>query len=251
MRKKLLGGLLLALHTSLALAQTKPAPAEGWQTVFFEQPGTALPLLQAAAARNSPILRGVDIEKAIAQEEIKLARKTILNTVALTANYNYGNLATIGGTGPNPVPSPGGFGQENTGRYSAGVGFSLPIELIAGRGNRIRREQLNLQRTETTRQEQERQLRQEIITLYQNVVIARKLLTLRQEALVNARTNYQLAERQFRQGQLTLPAFSEANSLITEVTATQESARNQYDTAFLLLEEVVGAKISTLMTTAR
>lgn len=247
MRKKLLGGLLLALHASLALAQTKPASADAWQTVFFDTPSTALPLLQTAAAKNSPVLRGAEIEKSINQEEITLARKSILGSVAPTATYTYGNLTGLS----QQVPGNPGFATSNSSRYSVGVNLSLPLDVIASRGNRIRREELNLQRTEVSRQEQEKQLRQQIITLYQSVVLNRKLLTLRQEALVNARTNYQLAERQFRQGQLTLPAFSEASSLLTDVTATQESARNQYDTAFLLLEEMVGAKISTLMTSAR
>jgi outer membrane protein TolC len=117
------------------------------------------------------------------------------------------------------------------------------------RGNTIKREQLNLERSEAIRKDRENQIRQEIIPLYQNVRLARKVFTLQQEALVNVRTNYQLAEKQFRQGQLTLQELSSVNSQLTSASVAMESARSQYDTAFMTLEEVVGAKISTLMTT--
>lgn len=245
--KKLLSGLVLALHASLALGQTKPAPADGWQTTFFESSTTALPLLITAAMQHSPQLRGLEVEKSINQEEIKLTRKNILSSVAVSAGYTYGNLisignGTIGGGGGS------GFDIPSTGRYSTGVSLSLPIEQLASRGNRIHRGELLLERTETERQGRIDLLRQQVIQLYQNVVLARKVLTLRQDALVNVRTTYQLSERQFRQGQLALPAFAEASSQLTEITIAQESARNQYDTAFMLLEETVGAKISTLMT---
>jgi outer membrane protein TolC len=100
------------------------------------------------------------------------------------------------------------------------------------------------------RRERENLLRQQLIPLYQNVLLARKVLTLQQEAHVNALTSQKLAEKQFRQGQLSLQEFSAAGSQLTAVSVAQETARTQYDTAFLLLEEVVGAKISTLMTTS-
>lgn len=249
MKSKLLGSLALALHAVLALGQTKPTPADGWQTTFFESPTTALPLLITAALQHSPQLRGLEVEKSINQEDIKLTRKNILNSVAVSAGYTYGNLISVGnGTIGGGSTGGGVFDTPSTGRYSTGVSLSLPIEVLASRGNRIHRSELLLERTETERQARINLLREQVIQLYQNVVLARKVLTLRQDALVNVRTTYQLAERQFRQGQLALPAFSEASSQITETTIAQENARNQYDTAFMLLEETVGTKISTLMT---
>ncbi|WP_375418931.1 TolC family protein [uncultured Hymenobacter sp.] len=236
---------LLALHTSLALAQTKPAPTESWQTIFFDSPTVALPRLTAAAIQHSASLKSLEISKSISQEQAKLARKSLYNIVAVGANYSYGNLFSFGG---NQAPSPG-VEINNAPRYSVNANLSIPLSLLVNRGNTVRIADLSIQSTEAARQDRVDQLRQQVIELYQTVVLARKVLTLQQEALVNARTNYQLSERQFRQGQLTLPEISSANSQLTSASIAQESARNQYDTAFLILEEIVGAKISTLMTT--
>lgn len=246
MMKRLLTGLLLAFSHSLVLGQGRPAPTETWQNVFFDSPTRAVPLLTAAAIQHSAELKALELDKSLNREDEKLARKAILNSVVLGAAYMYGNQASIALANPE---NPNQFTTFSSGRYQAGVNFALPIGQVASRGNMIKREQLNFQRSEAVRQERENLIRQQVIQLYQNVVLARKVFVLQQEALVNTRTNYQLAEKQFRQGQITLQDLSAANGQLTSVSVAQESARNQYDTAFMLLEEVIGTKISTLMPT--
>ncbi|MBO2008258.1 TolC family protein [Hymenobacter negativus] len=246
MIKKLLGSFVLTLHTAVAFGQNKPAPAnEGWQTVFFESPAMALPLLMNAAIQHSAALKAMEIEKSIGQQEVKIAKKSILSGVALGAGYTYGNLTSIALADPG---NPNQFATYSSGRYSTGVTVSLPIDRIVTQGNLVKKQVLSVDRTEAMRQEQENQLRQRIISLYQNVLLARKVLNLRQESYVTVQTTYRLAEKQFRQGQMTLTELSSANAQLNDMSVAQETARNQYDTAFLLLEEVVGAQISTLMT---
>lgn len=239
-------GLVLTLHSSSARAQDKPASssATAWQNVFFNSPASALRLLTAAAIKHSADLQTFEIDKSLGQQNILLARKAILNSVGVGAGYTYGNQTSIGLANPQ---DPNQFGTFSAGRYSVGVNFALPVGQVVSRSHLIRKEELGLQRSEAVRLARENLLRQQLIPLYQNVLLARKLLTLQQEAFVNVQTDQQLAEKQFRRGQMTLPEFSAANSALTTVSVAQETARSQYDTAFMLLEEVVGAKISTLM----
>lgn len=239
--------MALALPATQALAQAPKAtsPKESWQTVFFDSPSVALPLLTAAVLRHSAQLKGLELEKLIGEQDVLIVRKNILGGLAPNLTYSYGNLGGIGQPDPkNPVQ----FNTTNSGRYSAGVSLSLSVAQIASRGNQIRRERLNLERSETARQEREDQLRQVVIQLYQNVLLARKLLTLQQEAYVTVQSTYRLTEKQFRQGQLSLPDISLANAQLTSAAVAQETARNQYETTFMLLEETAGTKISTLMT---
>jgi outer membrane protein TolC len=247
MMRKLLGGLVLALHTTtVVFGQDKPAPAnDGWQKVFFESPAVALPLLMNAAIQHSAQLKAMEIEKNIAQQEVKIAKKGILAAVALGGGYTYGNLTSIALADPS---NPNQFATYSSGRYSTGVTVSLPLDRIVTQGNLVKKQVLSVDRTEAMRQEQENQLRQRLIPLYQNVLLARKVLNLQQESYVTVQTTYRLAEKQFRQGQMTLTDLSSASAQLNGMSVAQETARNQYDTAFLLLEEVVGTPISTLMT---
>lgn len=248
MMKWLIGTLLL-MPGAAALAQTPAAtkPAENWQTTFFEAPTVAVPQLMAAAIKHSAAVKSINIEQSINKEDLKIAQKNILNSIALGASYTYGNLSSIGGVQTDASGQTIGLNTYSSGRYFTGVNLAVPLDRLVTRGNLIRKERLNLERTQSVQKEREDVIRQQVITLYQNVLLARKLLTLRQESYVNAQTSYRLAEKQFRQGQLVLTEFNQASSLLTDVNIAQESARNQYDTAFMLLEEFVGEKIATII----
>lgn len=248
MTHRLIGSVVLALHASLALAQASSKPAADWQTTFFEVPGVTLPLLTTAAVQHSAAMKTLEVEKSINQQDIKIVKKNLLSGVALGASYTYGNLASIGYTGGSQVPG-GQVNAPNSSRYYGGVNLSLPIDQLANHGALVKKQELNLQRTQSVQKEREAVIREQVIQLYQNVLLTHKLLTLRQDSYVNAQTNSRLAEKQFRQGQLTLVEFSQASGQFTDVSIAQESARNQYDTAFMLLEEYVGDKVANLIST--
>lgn len=249
MSKKLLSTLLLLLCAPLAWAQDQPAataPAGDWQNTFFESPTVALPLLIAAAVQHSAQLKALDAEQGMSEQDIKITKKGILSLVSAGANYSYGNLAGVALADPS---NPGQFTTFSSGRYSTGVGLTIPLDRVTTQGNLVKRAQLNAERNRSLRQERENQIRQQIVQSYQNLLLARKILTIRQEASVTAQTSYRLAEKQFRQGQMPLTDFSAASNQLTEVAVAETSARSLYETSFMLLEELVGTKISTLMTT--
>ncbi|QNE38263.1 TolC family protein [Hymenobacter sp. NBH84] len=246
--KKIFGFLVLVLPLSSALGQTTAPPTEDWQTIFFESPAIALPRLMEAAGQHSKQVKVVELDKTIKEQDIQIAKEEILGSVTLGGNYGYGNVLNGGVYDPaNPTQ----VRTITSTRYFAGATVGFPLTRIISRGNLIKREQMAYQQAELTRQGQIDAIRQQIIQLYQNVLLAKKLLTLQQEAYVTVKTNYQLSERQFRQGQLPLAELSVASAGLTGAAIAQETALNQYNTSFMLLEEVVGTKISTLMTTAR
>ena len=250
MTHRLIGSVVLALHTSLALAQAPGKPAADWQTTFFESPGAALPLLTTAAIQHSAAMKTIQVEQAINQQDIRIVKKNLLNTVSVGGSYTYGNLASIGYSGAATPGSPTQNGQANapsSSRYYGGLSLAVPIDRLTNHGALVKKEQLNLERTQSVQKEREEVIRQQVIQLYQNVLLTRKVLALRQDSYVSAQTNSRLAEKQFRQNQLTLVEFSQASAQFSEVSIAQETARNQYDTSFMLLEEYVGEKIATLL----
>jgi outer membrane protein TolC len=245
MKKKLLGSLLM-LQASLALGQTKPASTDNWQTLFFESPSTALPILTAAAIKHSAQIKSLDIQKSMNELDIKLAKKGILSGIGAIGTYTYGNQGSIGAY----VPTGGnGVNTTTSGRYSVGASMALPLLSVIGRSSTIKKEEMNYQRADLARVEMENQMRQQVIQSYQNVLLTKKLFALQQETYVTEQTSFRLAEKQFRQGQLSLTEFSGLNTQLNSVSIAQETARSQYETAFMLLEELVGAKISSLMIT--
>jgi outer membrane protein TolC len=246
MKKGLVLLLLLHLRGLLLFGQNNAAsPTPDWQTTFFDSPTIALPLLTAAAIKHSSELEALELQKGIAHEDLQLARKNILGSVGLIASYNYGNLASVSLTDPN---QPNQFTTFSSARYNTGVGLNLPLDRVVGRRNLVQREQLQYRRAEALRQDREKTIRQQVLRQYQDVLLARKLLTIYQEAYLSAQLNFQLVEKQFRKGQVQLSEYTPANERYTRAALEQATAISQYETAFMLLEEIVGDKISALMT---
>ena len=240
-------GVLLSLSGRGVRAQVPVAtPAlPGWQTTFFEAPAVALPLLQTAAVRHSAGLGALEKEKSIIHEDGQLARKEVLGSVALAGTYNYGNLTGGIITDPN---SPNVFQANSTLRHSVGVNLALPLDRLAGRRNLIQKQELRYQQAELQHQEREQLLRQDVIRMYQEVLRTKQSLALYQQAYLSAETDHELVERQFREGQVTMGDLSQVNSRYSQAAIAQAQAASQYETSFLLLEELVGGRISDLMT---
>ena len=237
--------LVLGLAVGPAWGQAAPAAGSGWQATFFEAPAVAMPLLQAAAVNHSAGLGSLEVEKNIIRQDVQLARKEVLASVALAGTYNYGNLT--GGTLTDPN-NPSVFGANSTLRHSVGVNLALPLDRLASRRNLIQKQELRYQQADLQRQDREITLQQEVIRLYQEVLLAKKVLTLHQQAYLAAQTDHELAERQFREGQASLSELSQVNSRYSQAAIAQEAAGSQYETSFLLLESLIGGRISDLLT---
>lgn len=249
MKNKLVAILALALVLpgGSALAQTTPSatPVPAWQTTFFESPSVAIPLLTAAVIKHSAQIKLVDIERLVAQQDLQITKKSILNGLGAGATYSYGNQGGVGiANDPTQTTQ---ITTYTASRYSVGVTAAISIAQLLSRHNLINRDKLNLQRAEATRQDREDQIRQSVIQLYQNVVLTKRLLTLQQESYVTVQSTYRLTEKQFRAGQVALPDFSAATEQLNAGAVGLETARNQYETSFMLLEALTGTKISTIM----
>lgn len=237
--------LLLVLGAVTGFSQVPPRPA-GWEVTFFETPALALPLLVTAAAHHSAELAAIKTDKAISNENIQLARKNMLSSFLINSNYGYGNLSTVALLDPS---LPSSRAAAATKYYSSTLSFNLPLDRLLSRRNLIHREQLQLEKFGHLQQAQENSISQQVIDLYQIVLLAHRVLPLRQQAYLSAQINYQLSEKQFRDGETTLAELAQLNDRYINAAIEQENARNKYETSFLLLEEMIGGRISELITT--
>ena len=228
----------------LGLARPGASQVAPWQAKFFEAPAVALPLLVAAAVQHSAELAALKTDQAIAHEDVQLARKAILSSVLLSNSYGYGNLANVT-VGDQSLPATGTVTSQT--RYATTLNLNLPLDRLLGRRNQISRQQLLGQKAEQLRQAREDAIRQQVIDLYQSVLLAHKVLGLRQQVYTTAQVNYQLAEKQFKAGELGLGEVSQLNDRYLTAAIEQETAVSRYQTAFMLLEDLAGGKVSDLL----
>ncbi len=207
-----------------------------------------LPILIRAALKNTPAIAILNSEKQVAENSLKLSKMEFLRDVNLQGGYNYGNINTF-------VPHEDGqvipvyyYGNYARSGYTAGVGVGINLEqLLGGRRLRVERQKIAIQQSEAEIKQGEKQIREQVITLYQQVKLAKVVLKHTQDALQTAYVNKTLSDKQFQEGSVQVSDQMATDQLYTTALLAAEQAKNTYQTNLLLLEELVGIPVAPLI----
>lgn len=230
-----------------AVPARKPADA----ATFFSAPEQVLPRLFDAALQHSADIARLEAGKGVANEDLTLSRKRLLNMVSLTSSYNYGSLpyfatADINGTvQPAFVTNP--FSQGARAVYSAGVNLAVPLDVLAGRRSTVHRQELIVTQAEAERDAAAMKVRAEVIAQYQALTLARTVMQHYQDALQSAAINKKIADKKFKEGEIQVDEQIVAIDFYNKAVLAEAEAKSKYQTAVLLLENLIGTPINTLM----
>lgn len=227
-------------------------PADNRLQTFFGAPEVVLPKLYEAAIAHSGEIARVDASRNVAEADVKLARKRLLNMLAISGSYNYGTLpyfATAETTTPIYQVNPFNIGARA--QFSTGVNLVLPLDLLATRRTTIERQHYIVDQAIAQRQTQEAAIRQMVIVQYQTLALARATQQNAQEALQSANVNKQISDRRFKQGEIQVDDQMAALDFYGKAQLAYAEARNRYQTAQLLLEDIIGMPITSISIAAK
>jgi outer membrane protein TolC len=239
--------LLLSFLPGRSQDSTLATGEEAWQEKFFLSEET-LPLLMEAAIGYSAEIERVDLGRNIAREELKIKQKEIFSGIGLGSGYTYGTRIGLGGGETQQQSQLNAFVLPAQAQYNVGVMVSMPISHVLNRGNELSKQKMVVQQAEADRKIKERQLRQLVISLYQDIVMARAEVKLHQEAYQTINIHHKLAEKQFEKGEITLSEMAKISETYAAAATAQGTSQVRYATAFLMMEELIGKKIKDLMT---
>lgn len=229
------------------LRNISPAPASAGLKAFFDQPTVVLPRLYRAAIAHSAEVSRLDATYEVAQADVKLTKKRILNVFGINSSYNYGTLPYFANAdGSAPIYQINPFNLGARAQYSAGVNISAPIDVLASRKTSIRRQELIAEQVVAQRHAVEQQIQQLVIQQYEALSLARTMMLHNQEALQTANLSKQIADKRFQQGELQIDEQMTASEFQSKAVLAYEESRNRYQTAELLLENLIGASITSI-----
>lgn len=246
--KKITLAFILILQAFAVYAQT-PAPAQQtWEEKFFGNPEVVLPRLIESAVNYSSQLENLDAVKEGAIEERKIIQKRIYSNFSLGSSYQYGTIGNFF----NPTGDPNGLNSGRVvarPRYTVGVNVNFPLGQMLSRHNELRQQDMQLKQVDATRKTAEREIRQLVIQLYQELQLAKTTLENQQDFLQSALVTRELAARRFKSGQLPLEEQMAATEYYSRALLAKEEAQNRYETQLLILEETIGMSIIDLINT--
>jgi outer membrane protein TolC len=245
---KALLSFALVLCTLATFAQNIPKRVENWQDKFFQSSEIVLPILTDAAIKYSAQIENLDAAKQIALADQNIEKKRILSGTLLGSSYSYGNVYSLANsTTASQIGGANPFSLPTRSLYNVGVQTGISLYTLLGRRYELQKQELLIKQADANRKLGEREIRRSVINLYQEIVLAKAEEEISEEAYQAANVRFKLAERQFAAHEIQVDDIVTVQEFYARARTVRETARIRYETAFLLMEELIGMKVIDLM----
>jgi outer membrane protein TolC len=245
---RILLSFALVMHTLAAFGQGTAKSVENWQEKFFQSSEVVLPILIDAAIKYSAQIENLDAAKQIALANQSIERKRILSGLSIGSSYSYGSVYNlVDPTGARPVGGVNPFNLPTQSLYNVGAQAGISLFSLLGRRYDLQKQVLLLKQADVNRKLGEREIRRNTINLYQEIVLAKAEQEISQESYQLADLRFKLAEKQFAKQEIEVDKMVTVQEFYARARTVREAARIKYETAFLMMEELIGMKVIDLM----
>ncbi|HLT06533.1 MAG TPA: TolC family protein [Cyclobacteriaceae bacterium] len=233
--------LFLIVSLPLAsLAQDKEPINLNLNIPIDEQLPSLDSLIEMAVAHNPTVKLNQELV-GIAADKVKLERNSWTEMVRGYYDYSAGNQSLV-------VTGVQSSDLNNlTNGYRAGINISLPLYQLTTRKMRVRVQQQELAATEFKTQEVAIEVARLVIEEYNNVIAGQKLMKNQSEMVELARSNFQLAEADYRTGNMEGAVFIRNAEILSLAKANYENARKDFFIAVQKLELLIGTPLSDII----
>jgi len=175
------------------------------------------------------------------QAALQLSKLQVLQNATGYANYSTGNQAILS-TGTNVNDQ---LGQISNG-YRLGVNVAISIHDLFGRSQQIRLARANYEATVERKRIAEIQLKRELFNLYQDLILAQRILQVRLRDDQASLAAFRIAEVELQKGKITPETHAFNSNRYAETRSTVEQAKTQFIKSIYALELTVGVPIHQL-----
>jgi outer membrane protein TolC len=211
-------------------------------TSLTEEKLLPLGVLIETAISNAPLISRLSKGQEQRQEEIKIAKKSWTQHLALTGGYNYGNVVLADRLStPQDVSTV--FRTNTSSTYFIGANLRLPISEITTRKNKIKIQELAIEEMEYQKMDLELTIEQEVTKRYNELLKSIGTIRLQNKKVEADESAALITERHFKNGTATMAEYRMALDILN--TAKIELEKTKRDAWFYLqtLEQLVGAPI--------
>jgi outer membrane protein TolC len=128
--------------------------------------------------------------------------------------------------------------------YGIGVYVKFPLQDIVDRKNQINMANAELEQARSMAEGQRDELRQEVIKQYNDVILKKRILTIKSRNFSDSKVNMDMVEKQFRNGVVTVTEYARISDIVADIEAEYEAAKTDFITSFMILEEMAGFKFN-------
>lgn len=124
--------------------------------------------------------------------------------------------------------------------YGLGVFIKLPLGDMLDRKNLLKQARTVVDQARSMEQSEKNQLRQLVIKLYQELLLKQRILQIKSQNYGNAKVNMEMVEKKFRNGIIPMNEYMSYSSLASAAEVDYETARSEFISAKMILEDIAG-----------
>lgn len=188
------------------------------------------------AWRNNPSSHIAQEEVTVSREEFKITRSEWSTLLGVTGNLNEFNIKALTNTDEDGTGGNLFFPRYNVFlRIPLSYLVTTPHQKYAARARvRMSEEKVNLLKLE---------MRKTVLKLYNEYKKAELIRSIRKETMADEESNYLLVEQKFKNGDALIEDYIKAQRSRNDLKIQLAYAENEFQSAKLDLEEVIGMKI--------
>lgn len=199
-----------------------------------------------SAIIHSPLLKAADADIAITKYDIVSVRRQWMNNFYIDGQMlkdYYNGLYTneVVNSPPTQVLS-----TQNNYRFLGGVSIRLPMLAFWDLHNQVKGATKKHERAISIKENLKLELRKEIITRYNQLVVNQRMLKIANENITYSSLHQDMAEKEFLDGQSNLFDVARVSEMYRKAVADFESARFEFYNAYMILQEIVGTKFNVI-----
>jgi len=197
-----------------------------------------------SAISNNPYVKYRDLQISVNKNKLQADRSEWTRNLGVQIDSRYGtfdNFSTNTSEGQNPSLLATRSNQLN---YGAGAYIKFPIYDIVNRKNQINLSKSEVQQAVNMAEVQRNELRQLVIRQYNDLILRQKLLRSKSKYIETVKINMEMADKEFQNGVIPVGEYSRISEIVSRAEVDFETAKTDYNTAYMILEELVGYKFN-------
>jgi outer membrane protein TolC len=197
-----------------------------------------------SAIVHDPYVRFRDLQVVANQCILRAEQSNWLRNLGVQSDIRYGtfnNFSTNTAEGQNPD-----IFATQTSQWNWGVGAYLKFPIIdfIERRNQVNLAKTGIEQAESMARLQKNEVRQLVIKQFNELILKQNILKIKANYMALINTNVMMVEKEFQNGVVAISEYSRVMGIYTSAESDFETARVEFLTAYMLLEEFVGFKLN-------
>ncbi|MCX6266425.1 MAG: TolC family protein [Bacteroidetes bacterium] len=164
--------------------------------------------------------------------------------IGMQANLGYGNFYSYSSSSSDGIQPINAAGNRSETKYSGTLYLNMPFNALVNRRNLVRLAKTEIEQAESMAEVQRDETRQLVIRQYNDLILKQRLFRIKSKYRETARMSFQMVEQEFLNGVIPITEYARQSDAASRAETDYESARMDFLTSYMILEEIVGMKFN-------